>query len=139
MHMQIQQQTNPITSTIDVTALLQDKGLHRGQVTLLCRLSKIIRGDGHGGYCSVSFACMWMNGGMGEYYVVCLRVSSAEPFVSLTSSYFTGGQIPNLEFGIFTFKWVDWWVVILGFSFVITTLYAPRGIGGLIEYIFKKD
>ena len=39
------------------------------------------------------------------------------------SSYFTGGQIPNINFGIFILKWVDWWVVILGLSFVITTLY----------------
>ena len=34
--------------------------------------------------------------------------------------------------------WVDWWVVILGLSFVITTLYAPKGIGGLVEIMFRK-
>ena len=60
-------------------------------------------------------------------------------FVSLASSYFTGGQIPNINFGLFTLKWVDWWVVILGLSFVITTLYAPKGIGGLIERIFRRS
>ncbi len=82
------------------------------------------------------YLAVWVAiGGRGSLYGAIIGAA----FVSLTSSYFTGGQIPNIEFGIFTFKWVDWWVVILGFSFVITTLYAPRGIGGLIEYIFKKD
>jgi urea transport system permease protein len=81
------------------------------------------------------YLAVWVAiGGRGSLYGAIIGAA----FVSLTSSYFTGGQIPNIEFGIFTFKWVDWWVVILGFSFVITTLYAPRGIGGLIEYIFKK-
>ena len=41
-----------------------------------------------------------------------------------------------MKFGIFTLNWVDWWVVILGLTFVLTTLYAPKGIGGLIEKIF---
>jgi urea transport system permease protein len=82
------------------------------------------------------YLAVWVAiGGRGSLYGAIIGAA----FVSLTSSYFTGGQIPNIEFGIFTFKWVDWWVVILGFSFVITTLYAPRGIGGLIEHIFKKD
>jgi ABC-type sugar transport system ATPase subunit len=28
-------------------------------------------------------------------------------------------------------KWVDWWPVLLGLSFVLVTLFAPKGIGGL--------
>lgn len=81
------------------------------------------------------YLAVWVAiGGRGSLYGAVIGAA----FVSLSSSYFTGGQIPNIDFGIFTFKWVDWWVVILGMSFVITTLYAPKGIGGLVEIIFRK-
>lgn len=53
--------------------------------------------------------------------------------VSLLSTWFTGGQAPDLSFGVFTLKWVDWWQVLLGVSFVLVTLYAPKGIGGLFD------
>ena len=81
------------------------------------------------------YLAVWVAiGGRGYLYGALIGAA----FVSLASSYFTGGQIPNINFGIFTLKWVDWWVVILGLSFVITTLYAPKGIGGLIERIFRR-
>ena len=82
------------------------------------------------------YLAVWVAiGGRGYLYGALIGAA----FVSLASSYFTGGQIPNINFGIFILKWVDWWVVILGLSFVITTLYAPKGIGGLIERIFRKS
>ena len=82
------------------------------------------------------YLAVWVAiGGRGYLYGALIGAA----FVSLASSYFTGGQIPNINFGLFTLKWVDWWVVILGLSFVITTLYAPKGIGGLIERIFRKS
>ena len=82
------------------------------------------------------YLAVWVAiGGKGYLYGALIGAA----FVSLASSYFTGGQIPNINFGIFTLKWVDWWVVILGLSFVITTLYAPKGIGGLIERIFRRS
>ena len=81
------------------------------------------------------YLAVWVAiGGRGSLYGAVIGAA----FVSLSSSYFTGGQIPNIDFGVFTFKWVDWWVVILGFSFVITTLYAPKGIGGLVEMLFRR-
>ncbi|MDA7545943.1 urea ABC transporter permease subunit UrtC [Alphaproteobacteria bacterium] len=81
------------------------------------------------------YLAVWVAiGGRGSLYGAVIGAA----FVSLSSSYFTGGQIPNIDFGIFTLKWVDWWVVILGLSFVITTLYAPKGIGGLAEIMFRK-
>ena len=81
------------------------------------------------------YLAVWVAiGGRGSLYGAVIGAA----FVSLSSSYFTGGQIPNIDFGVFTFKWVDWWVVILGLSFVITTLYAPKGIGGLVEIMFRK-
>ena len=82
------------------------------------------------------YLAVWVAiGGRGYLYGALIGAA----FVSLASSYFTGGQIPNINFGLFTLKWVDWWVVILGLSFVITTLYAPKGIGGLIERIFRRN
>ena len=58
--------------------------------------------------------------------------------VSLLSTWFTGGQAPDLSFGVFTLKWVDWWQVLLGVSFVLVTLYAPKGIGGLIDLLSRR-
>ena len=82
------------------------------------------------------YLAVWVAiGGRGYLYGALIGAA----FVSLASSYFTGGQIPNINFGLFTLKWVDWWVVILGLSFVITTLFAPKGIGGLIERIFRRS
>ena len=81
------------------------------------------------------YLAVWVAiGGRGSLYGAVIGAA----FVSLASSYFTGGQIPDINLGLFTIKWVDWWTVILGLSFVITTLYAPKGIGGLIETIFRK-
>ena len=34
--------------------------------------------------------------------------------------------------------WVDWWTVFLGFGFVLVTLYAPNGIGGLVDRLVRK-
>jgi urea transport system permease protein len=32
---------------------------------------------------------------------------------------------------------VDWWLVLLGLSFVLATLYAPKGLGGLVDKLKK--
>lgn len=58
--------------------------------------------------------------------------------VSLLSTWFTGGQAPDLSFGVFTLKWVDWWQVLLGVSFVLVTLYAPKGIGGFFDLLSRR-
>jgi len=58
--------------------------------------------------------------------------------VSLLSTWFTGGQAPDLSFGVFTLKWVDWWQVLLGVSCVLVTLYAPKGIGGLFDLLSRR-
>ena len=57
--------------------------------------------------------------------------------VSLLSTYFTGGQAPDITLGFATIKWVNWWQVLLGFAFVCITLFAPRGIGGAIENLIR--
>ncbi len=54
-------------------------------------------------------------------------------FVSLVSTWFTGGRIPDLDLGALRIVWVDWWQVILGLSFVGVTLFAPMGLAGLVD------
>ena len=39
----------------------------------------------------------------------------------------------------YTISWVDWWTVLLGFSFVAVTLFAPKGIGGLFDMISSPN
>lgn len=53
--------------------------------------------------------------------------------VSMLSSWFTGGRAPDVNLGFYTIKWVDWWQVLLGLSFVLVTLFAPKGISGIFD------
>ncbi|WP_299904412.1 urea ABC transporter permease subunit UrtC [uncultured Paracoccus sp.] len=55
--------------------------------------------------------------------------------VSLLSSWFTGGRAPDLNLGLYTVKWVDWWQVLLGLAFVCVTLFAPRGLSSIIDAV----
>jgi urea transport system permease protein len=68
-------------------------------------------------------------GGRGRLYGAVLGAA----FVSLLSSWFTGGRAPDLSLGFYTVKWVDWWLVLLGLSFVAVTLFAPKGLAGLFD------
>ncbi|MFT6457478.1 urea ABC transporter permease subunit UrtC [Pseudophaeobacter arcticus] len=76
------------------------------------------------------YLAVWVAiGGRGRLYGAVIGAI----FVSLVSSWFTGGQAPDLNLGFYTLKWVDWWLIVLGLSFVLVTLFAPRGIGGLVD------
>ena len=76
------------------------------------------------------YLAVWVSiGGRGRLYGAIIGAA----FVSLLSSFFTGGQLPDIKIGSFTFKWVDWWLVILGLSFILVTLFAPKGIGGVFD------
>jgi len=78
------------------------------------------------------YLAVWVAiGGRGRLYGAVIGTA----FVSLVSSWFTGGQAPDVPLGFYTIKWVDWWLVLLGLSFVLVTLYAPKGIGGLIDLV----
>ncbi|MFV0384918.1 urea ABC transporter permease subunit UrtC [Paracoccus sp. (in: a-proteobacteria)] len=55
--------------------------------------------------------------------------------ISLLSSWFTGGRAPDLHLPGYTVKWVDWWQVALGLSFVLVTLLAPKGISGIFDWL----
>ncbi len=81
------------------------------------------------------YLAVWVAiGGRGRLYGAVIGTA----FVSLVSSWFTGGQAPDVPLGFYTIRWVDWWLVLLGLSFVLVTLYAPRGIGGLFDLIGRK-
>jgi urea transport system permease protein len=81
------------------------------------------------------YLAVWVAiGGRGRLYGAVIGAA----FVSLLSSYFTGGQAPNIPLGFSTLRWTEWWLVLLGLSFVGVTLYAPKGIGGLIDHLTRK-
>ena len=76
------------------------------------------------------YLAVWVAiGGRGRLYGAVIGAA----FVSIVSSWFTGGRVPDVPLGIFTISWVDWWSVVLGLSFVLVTLFAPKGIGGLFD------
>lgn len=81
------------------------------------------------------YLAVWVAiGGRGRLYGAVIGAA----LVSLLSSAFTGGQVPDLSLGFATIQWVDWWTVFLGFGFVLVTLYAPKGIGGLVDRMVRK-
>ena len=74
------------------------------------------------------YLAVWVAiGGRGRLYGAVLGAA----FVSLLSSWFTGGRAPDLSLGFYTVKWVDWWLVLLGLPFVAVTRFAPKGLAGL--------
>ncbi|MFZ5964736.1 urea ABC transporter permease subunit UrtC [Thalassococcus sp. BH17M4-6] len=78
------------------------------------------------------YLAVWVAiGGRGRLYGAVIGAA----FVSLLSSWFTGGGAPSIPLGVYTINWTDWWLVLLGVSFVLVTLFAPKGIGGLFDYI----
>ncbi|MEP5199865.1 MAG: urea ABC transporter permease subunit UrtC, partial [Paracoccaceae bacterium] len=81
------------------------------------------------------YLAVWVAiGGRGKLYGAVIGAA----FVSLLSTWFTGGQAPDINLGIYTVQWVNWWTILLGISFVGVTLFAPRGIGGLFDLIADR-
>lgn len=80
------------------------------------------------------YLAVWVAiGGRGRLYGAVIGAV----FVSLLSSWFTGGAAPDINLGFYTIEWTDWWLVLLGLSFVAVTLFAPKGIGGLIDLLTR--
>ncbi|WP_103257278.1 urea ABC transporter permease subunit UrtC [Tabrizicola aquatica] len=76
------------------------------------------------------YLAVWVAiGGRGRLYGAVIGAA----FVSLLSSLFTSGRLPDIPLGPVALNWVDWWLVILGLAFVAVTLLAPKGIGGLFD------
>ncbi|MEX0350594.1 MAG: urea ABC transporter permease subunit UrtC [Paracoccaceae bacterium] len=81
------------------------------------------------------YLAVWVAiGGRGRLYGAVVGAA----VVSLLSSWFTGGLAPDLPLGVYTIKWVDWWQIVLGLSFVLVTLFAPKGIGGLVDLWMER-
>jgi urea transport system permease protein len=82
------------------------------------------------------YLAVWVAiGGRGRLYGAVIGAAT----VSLLSTWFTGGRAPDVNLGFYTIQWVDWWTVLLGVGFVLVTLFAPKGLGGLVDYIVRKD
>ncbi len=80
------------------------------------------------------YLAVWVAiGGRGRLYGAVIGAA----VVALLSTWFTGGQAPDLPLGIYTVRWIDWWTVFLGLGFVLITLYAPDGLGGLVDRIVR--
>ncbi|SEM74952.1 urea ABC transporter permease subunit UrtC [Palleronia pelagia] len=78
------------------------------------------------------YLAVWVAiGGRGRLYGAAIGAA----LVSLLSSWFTGGGAPDINLGVYTVQWTDWWLVLLGLSFVCVTLFAPKGIGGLVDLV----
>ncbi|MFV0334991.1 MAG: urea ABC transporter permease subunit UrtC [Tropicimonas sp.] len=76
------------------------------------------------------YLAVWVAiGGRGRLYGAVIGAVA----VSLLSSWFTGGRAPDVNLGLYTIHWVDWWQVLLGLSFVCVTLFAPRGLSSAID------
>jgi urea transport system permease protein len=81
------------------------------------------------------YLAVWVAiGGRGRLYGAVIGAA----LVSLLSTWFTGGQAPDLVIGSYRIQWVDWWTVLLGLSFVAVTLFAPKGIGGLFDTFAQR-
>ena len=81
------------------------------------------------------YLAVWVAiGGRGRLYGAVVGAA----FVSLLSTWFTGGQAPDIVLGPIRIQWVDWWTVLLGLSFVLVTLFAPKGLGGLVDLISER-
>jgi len=81
------------------------------------------------------YLAVWVAiGGRGRLYGAVIGAA----VVSLMSSWFTGGSAPDINLGFYVIKWTDWWLVLLGLTFVAVTLFFPRGIGGLFDLLLKR-
>ncbi|MFT5742280.1 MAG: urea transport system permease protein [Paracoccaceae bacterium] len=81
------------------------------------------------------YLAVWVAiGGRGRLYGAVIGAA----VVSLMSSWFTGGSAPDINLGFYVINWTDWWLVLLGLTFVAVTLFFPKGIGGLFDLLQKR-
>ncbi|MFY0596316.1 MAG: urea ABC transporter permease subunit UrtC [Cognatishimia sp.] len=81
------------------------------------------------------YLAVWVAiGGRGRLYGAVIGTA----FVSLLSSWFTGGGAPNINLGFYTIQWTEWWLVLLGVSFLAVTLFFPGGIGMIFDKLKRN-
>ncbi len=82
------------------------------------------------------YLAVWVAiGGRGRLYGAVIGTA----FVSLLSSWFTGGSAPNVNLGFYTIQWTEWWLVLLGLSFVAVTLFFPGGMGMIFDKLARAS
>ncbi len=81
------------------------------------------------------YLAVWVAiGGRGRLYGAVIGAA----FVSLLSSWFTGGGAPDVNLGVYLVQWTDWWLVLLGVTFVCVTLFFPKGIAGIFDILADR-
>ena len=81
------------------------------------------------------YLAVWVAiGGRGKLYGAILGAA----YVSFLSSWFTGGNAPNIPLGFFTIEWVNWWTVFLGIGFVAITIFSKGGLIGMLNTLLVK-
>jgi len=81
------------------------------------------------------YLAVWVAiGGRGRLYGAVIGAA----LVSLLSSWFTGGSAPDVDLGFYVIKWTDWWLVLLGLTFVAVTLFFPKGVGGVFDLVQNR-
>ncbi len=81
------------------------------------------------------YLAVWVAiGGRGRIWGAVLGAAS----VSLLSNWFSGGGAPDVTVLGYTIAWVSWWQVMLGLGFVLVTIFAPKGLSGLIDLALAR-
>ncbi|WP_373280276.1 urea ABC transporter permease subunit UrtC [Palleronia aestuarii] len=81
------------------------------------------------------YLAVWVAiGGRGRLYGAAIGAI----VVSLLSNWFTSGGAPDIDLGIYEIRWTEWWLVLLGVSFICVTLFAPQGLGGLFDLLSAR-
>lgn len=81
------------------------------------------------------YLAVWVAiGGRGRLWGAVLGAAS----VSLVSSWFSGGGAPDVTILGYTIAWVSWWQVMLGLGFVLVTIFAPKGLSGLVDLMLVR-
>ncbi|WP_410796012.1 ABC transporter permease subunit [Palleronia sp. LCG004] len=81
------------------------------------------------------YLAVWVAiGGRGRLWGAVLGAAS----VSLLSNWFSGGGAPDVTILGYTIAWVSWWQVMLGIGFVLVTIFAPKGLSGLVDLVLAR-
>ncbi len=81
------------------------------------------------------YLAVWVAiGGRGRLWGAVLGAAS----VSLVSNWFSGGGAPDVTILGYTIAWVSWWQVMLGLGFVLVTIFAPKGLSGLVDLMLVR-
>jgi ABC-type uncharacterized transport system ATPase subunit len=82
------------------------------------------------------YLAVWVAiGGRGRLYGAVIGAA----VVSCPVDLLHRGRAPDVDLGFYRIDWIDWWPVLLGLGFVLVTLFAPKGLAGLFDYLVRKE